>query len=213
MLELDHLVIAATDLDAGEAWLSERLGVPLTTGGQHPGWGTHNRLLQLGGGTYLELIAIDPAQPEPAAPRPFRLDERPLRERLAQSPQLVHWIVRTDDLDGTLAGLNYDPGPVASMTRGALRWRITVPADGRPAAGGLLPTVIRWDVDAHPSSRLPDTGVRLEGLEVRAPAAILAQRPAVTAAVPLRWVESGEPGLSATLRTPLGTVVIASHCA
>jgi hypothetical protein len=210
MLELDHLVIAATDLDSGEAWLSERLGVPLSSGGQHPGWGTHNRLLQLGGGTYLELIAIDPSQPAPALPRPFRLDERTLRERLAQSPQLVHWIVRTDDLDGTLAGLNYDPGPVSPMTRGALRWRITVPTDGRPAAGGLLPTVICWDVDTHPSSRLSDTGVRLEGLEVRAPAAVLAQRPAVTASVPLRWVESGEPGLSATLRTPRGTVVIRS---
>jgi hypothetical protein len=210
MLVLDHLVIAASDLDAGEAWLAERIGVPLSSGGQHPGWGTHNRLLQLGGGTYLELIAIDPSQPEPSAPRPFRLDERPLRERLAHSPQLVHWIVRTDELEGALAGLNYDPGPVAPMTRGALRWRITVPADGRPAAGGLLPTVIRWDVDTHPSERLPDTGVRIERFEVRAPAAVLAQRPAVTAGVPLRWIESGEPGLSATLRTPLGTVVIAS---
>ena len=82
MLELDHLVIAATDLDAGEPWLAERLGVPLVAGGQHVGWGTHNRLLGIGGGAYLELIAADPTQPAASVPRPFMLDDPALRARL-----------------------------------------------------------------------------------------------------------------------------------
>ena len=117
MLELDHIVVASADLDSGEAWLRERLGVALAPGGAHPGWGTHNRLLQLGGGTYLELIAPDPSQPDPTTPRPFLLDDPGMRARLARSPRLVHWIVRsTGDLDAALAALRYQPGTVCAMS-------------------------------------------------------------------------------------------------
>jgi hypothetical protein len=211
MLELDHLVVACLDLDAGEAWLRERLGVPLSPGGQHPGWGTHNRLLRLGGGVYLELIAPDPSQPDPKAPRPFMLDDEALRGRLRRRPHLVHWLVRADDLDRELRGLGYLPGTVTPMTRGALRWRITVPTGGRPAGDGLLPSVIQWDVPMteHPTARLPDAGVRLAGLAVRGPRAIVERRPKVTAPVPLEWVAArDDAGLSATLETPAGRATL-----
>jgi hypothetical protein len=214
VLELDHLVIAATDLDAGEAWLSARFGVPLVAGGQHVGWGTHNRLLGVGGGAYLELIAADPSQPAPAAPRPFMLDDPALRARLKHAPQLVHWLVRSDDLDTDLAALQYLTGPAKPMTRGALRWRITLPPGGRPPADGLLPTLIQWDVPAaeRPGMRLPDSGVRLSGFAVRGPRAVVERRPRVGAAIPIEWVESSdqdEPGsLRATFDTPRGTVTI-----
>lgn len=211
-LELDHLIVAATDLDSGEAWLRERLGVPLAPGGQHIGVGTHNRLLQLGRGVYLELIAADPTQPAPRRPRPFMLDDPAMQEQLAEGPRLVHWVVRAraGALEHALAALRYTPGPVTPMTRGALRWRITVPADGRPAAQGLLPTVIEWDVpaDAHPAARLPEAGVRLASFEVRAPAAVLGQRPEVSSPVPLHWTESAVAGLAAAFDTPRGRVAI-----
>jgi hypothetical protein len=211
MLELDHLVIAATDLDAGEAWLRERLGTALAPGGRHPGWGTHNRLLQLGGRVYLELIAVDPSAPAPAAPRPFGLDDPALRERLRQSPQLVHWLVRSSDLVADLAALDYPPGPVAAMTRGTLRWRITVPTDGRPAGAGLLPSVIAWDVPLpeQPPSRLPDVGVRLAGLAVHGPEAVIGRRPAVAAPVPIDWIIDTRSALAARFETPLGPVTLA----
>ena len=66
---LDHLVVAARDLETGAAWLEERLGARLSAGGRHADMGTHNRLLRLGERRYLELIAIDPAGPPPARPR------------------------------------------------------------------------------------------------------------------------------------------------
>ena len=210
MLELDHIVIACTDLDRGEAWLRERLGVPLAAGGRHVGWGTHNRVLQLGGGAYLELIAADPTQPEPASPRPFMLDEPAMRERLREAPALVHWLVRSDDLDRDLAALRYAPGPASAMTRGALRWRITLPADGRPAGDGLLPSVIAWDVPPgeRPAGRLPEAGVRLAGVSIEGPAATLERRPAVSAPFPIEWIEAATPRLRARLETPAGSVTI-----
>lgn len=212
--ELDHLVVAARSLDEGEAWLRERLGVPLQPGGQHPGWGTHNRLLQLGGGVYLELIAPDPSQSAPTRPRPFGLDTPELLHRLADAPQLVHWIVRTQDIDAAVRSLRYRCGPVTPMTRGTLRWRITVPVDGQPAGDGVLPTIIQWDTPSHPASLLPDQGVRLAGLRLSAPAAVLAMRPPVDAdAVTIEWVAAPAGGLCARVATALGDVLIGEPAA
>jgi len=212
MLELDHVVIAALDLDAGEAWLRARLGTSLAPGGQHVGWGTHNRLLRLDAGVYLELIAPDRSQPEPDAPRPFGLDDPAVRARLARSPALVHWLVRSTDPDTDLAALRYDPGPPRPMTRGALRWRITLRDDRAPPGGGLLPTVIAWDVpaDQHPAARLPEAGVRLRALSVAGPAEVLALRPEVASPVPIDWSRADAPALSLRLRAPAGDVTLGS---
>ena len=58
-MPLDHLMIAARTLDEGAAYVRERLGVEVLPGGRHETMGTHNRVLSLGGGVYLEVIAID----------------------------------------------------------------------------------------------------------------------------------------------------------
>lgn len=209
-IELDHLVVAATDLKSGEAWLAQRLGVPLSPGGQHEGRGTHNKLLQLGGGVYLELIAADPSQPEPSQPRSFMLDDPVMQSRLQRSPQLVHFLCRTDDMDAALASLQYLPGRPVPMTRGALRWRICASSGGRPPADGMLPTLIQWDVpaDQHPSARLPDAGVHLTHFTIRAAREVIDRRPAFSAPVPVDWEVSESPGLSARFQTPHGPVTI-----
>lgn len=65
----DHLAIAARTLDEGAAWLADRLGISPDPGGRHLQLGTHNRLLSLGQGEYLELIATDPDGQKPDFPR------------------------------------------------------------------------------------------------------------------------------------------------
>jgi hypothetical protein len=207
-LELDHLVVAATDLDSGQAWLAERLGATLAPGGQHTGVGTHNRLLQLGNRVYLELIASDPSQAEPARPRPFLLDDPGLKARLAIAPQLVHWVVRSNDLQADVAAATYQPGTIVNMTRGTLTWRLTVPRGGRPAGEGMLPSMIQWDLpdDQHPTARLPDVGVALAGLSIRAPQAVLTCLPKVSAPVTIDSVESATSTLVATFNCPRGRV-------
>lgn len=209
---LDHLVVASGSLGAGSAWLEERLGVALQPGGRHLGWGTHNRLLNLEGGTYLELIAPDPKQPPPAAPRPFGLDRPDLRARICQRPRLIHYVLRTPRLQEALARIGYDPGPVSAMARGDLRWRITLPASGDPAAGGLLPTLIQWDVDLatrHPASVLPMRAVRLQALRIDAPPAVAALLAGLDDDPRVRVsTAEGGGGLRAELATPNGLVVL-----
>ena len=214
-IELDHLVVAAASLEEGSQWLQERLGVPLQPGGRHAGWGTHNRLLQLGAGTYLELIAPDPEQPAPSGARPFGLDSPELQALLAKRPRLVHFVVRTARLQDAANAIGYDPGPVTRMSRGALSWQITVPTDGRPAGGGLLPTLIQWDVDVealHPSRVLNASGVHLVELRITLPGDLrlllsgLERDPRVRLASP--GEDGARIGLSASLSTPLGRVRI-----
>ena len=208
MAAIDHLVVAALDLASGAQWLEEKLGAPLAPGGVHAAMGTHNRLLRLGARLYLELVAIDPAGATPARPRWFGLDEPTLQSRLAMRPRLIHWVARSDDLsrDATPAH-----GDILAMQRGDYRWRITVPADGRPPGDGLLPTLIQWDVPMHPADGLAESGctlMKLEGFHpVPATLAAALARLDLARDLALFPAEPGEPAqLVAYLKTPRGLV-------
>jgi hypothetical protein len=156
----DHLVIAAKTLDEGASWVERQLGVSPVPGGKHPTMGTHNRLLFIGPGRFLEVIAVDPEAPEPGRRRWFDLDDVAMRARLAKSPALIHWVERTDDIEAALRDYP-EIVEVLALQRGPYRWRIAVPPDGRRPGGGTLPTLIQWEGGLHPAGALPDTGVRL----------------------------------------------------
>jgi len=89
---LDHIVYGVLDLAKGVADLERRLGVRGLPGGRHPGRGTHNARLGLGGQSYLEIIARDPEQEPSPGPLPFAL------ERLTGA-RLVGWAMRVHGLD------------------------------------------------------------------------------------------------------------------
>jgi hypothetical protein len=164
-------VVAARTLEEGGAWVEARLGVAPVPGGKHAAMGTHNTLLALGRGQYLEVIAVDPAAPAPARPRWFGLDSNAMRTRLAAGPALIHWVVRTDDLEAALADYP-EPVEVLQFERGQFRWRMGVPPDGRIPGDGLWPTLIQWEEGPHPSETLPPSGCSL--LEFRTAGALAA---------------------------------------
>lgn len=164
-IAVDHLVVAATDLDAGAAWLEAHLGVPLAAGGKHAEMGTHNRLLKLGPRLYLELIAIDPAAPAPGRPRWFGLDDPALKEKVAERPHLIHWVARCEDIAAASNACPEPLGDILDLARGDFRWRITVPADGHLPGHGLVPSLIQWRASAHPADSLPERNCALMKLE------------------------------------------------
>lgn len=193
-MRLDHIAIACRALDEGAAWLRDRLGVAPEGGGRHPLMGTHNRLLSLGPGEYLELIAIDPHAPVPGRPRWFGLDG------FSGPPRVAGWVLRAPDGTPAPAGSAWE-----TARRGDLSWRITIAGSGRMGGNGVVPALIDWGAAPHPAERLTDHGLRLGGLQLSgdgaADAARLADDPRITAV-------SGPEGLSATILTPRGEVVL-----
>jgi hypothetical protein len=157
---LDHLVVAARSLEEGAAWVEARLAVKMANGGRHALMGTHNRLLRLDAGRYLEVIAIDPEAPGPRRPRWFELDSPSMKSRLAKGPALIHWVERTGDLEAAL-GDDRNNIEILELSRGPYRWRMGVPRDGRLPGGGTRPTLIQWEGGVHPWDGLPETGVSL----------------------------------------------------
>jgi hypothetical protein len=162
---LDHLVLVAPTLHAGAAWARAVLGADLRPGGWHDRMGTHNLLLGLGANAYLEVIAIDPAAPPPGRARWFGLDNL----ATDAEPPLAAWVARTDDVDAAAAASPEPLGAVEPMSRGALKWRLTVPPDGSLPLGGAGPLLIQWEAGAHPAAQLPDDGCELVGLTITHP--------------------------------------------
>lgn len=219
-LQLDHLVIAARTLEEGADFIAAKLGVEMTGGGAHPLMRTHNRLLNLWGGAYLEVIAIDPnaASVETARARLFALDDPALRLRLEAGPQLVHWVAgvnRPKSLARWQAQYPERIPAVVAMTRGGNAWGLTVPDDGafpawQGAGDGLLPSLIQWDTTLHPSESLPQTGIALKSLTGFHPRAhLISEQLAWLGVQHLMQVEvtAGAPVLVAEFELPDGSIV------
>lgn len=205
-VELDHLIIGGPRLEAVVAWVESVLGVEASGGGSHPGVGTHNALAGLAPDAYLELIAPDPHQPEPALPRWFGVDE--LKE-----PRLLTWSARTTDLEGareTAASAGLDLGAVGGGGRVRpdgvrLEWRVTDPRACR--FDGVLPFLMDWGDSEHPAAGLEPrcTLVALRGYHPR----VDLLRPAVDAlGLPIQLAQGPTPRLEAELQTPLGLVTL-----
>lgn len=224
LLRLDHLVISARTLDEGTQYVADTLGVAPAGGGAHPLMRTHNRLLNLWGGVYLEVIAIDPqaaasatAPADDSTPRArlFALDDPATQARLENGPYLSHWVARVERpkrLPVWQAQYPERIAPIVAMTRGDFSWGLSVPEDGAfPAwqgmGDGVLPSLIQWDTVRHPSAVLPGTGIALKVLKGAHPHAD-------TLAAQLQWLGAahlielqptdGAPALVAEFETPEG---------
>ena len=165
---LDHIVVGASSLEEGVHYLKEHLGVEIPKGGEHPLMGTHNHLMRLGRGVFLELIAVNPAAPAPARPRWYGLDDPFVRARLAEVPQLLTWVVNTPELEHHRAS-PFSFGEAVEVSRGDLRWLFGLPDDGRLLAGGMAPYLIQWLTQTHPADAVADLGCSLKGLEIHHP--------------------------------------------
>ncbi|WHZ09567.1 MAG: Riboflavin-specific deaminase [Burkholderiaceae bacterium] len=218
--QLDHLVVLADTLAQGTAWCDATLGISPGPGGQHPLFGTHNRLLAIAGErfvrAYLEVIAIDPDAGDPGRARWFDIDDERLRgEVRAHGPRLIHWVARVPDLAqaaAALAAQDIDCGERLQASRmtpsGLLEWQIVVRPDGRRPFDGCLPTLIQWGA-AHPADGMPASGLSLRALRLQHPDAARLQ--SALTRIGLQGVSvqaAATPELRAELLTPRGLVSI-----
>ena len=197
MIEFDHIAISGETLVEATEHVEAALGVSLQPGGEHAVFHTHNTLLGLEDGLYLEAIAINPNAPTPDRPRWFALDQ------FSGPARLTNWICRTQDLATTLDNIPHDLGAPVALQRGDLRWDMAVPASGHLPFDNCAPALIQWRTDLHPATRLTPSRVRLKRLTVRHPNA-----EDLRASLPLDddriTFETGPAGLHAAFDTPHG---------
>lgn len=162
--QLDHIVVAIRSLDEGIAQFERMTGVKPAIGGRHPGRGTENALVSLGGGSYLEILA-----PQPGAT--LATADEPLRGIATLT--IVDWAIAVPEVDAAVASLKASgfvtslPQPGARLTPSGERldWMTFGLPDLRTA-----PFFIRWSPNTrHPSTTTP-LGCTLARFEVHDPA-------------------------------------------
>jgi hypothetical protein len=208
---VDHLLLGAADLDQGIAWAEKRLGVKAAIGGVHPGVGTRNALLSLGGRQYLEIIAPDPAQINYS----FSVDVRKLAK-----PRLITWAAapaggRIDEVAALAKRAGCEvigprDGSRARPDGKLLKWKTMAVSNQLGAAGiELIPFFIEWTAESiHPSLDSPK-GCRLLSLELDHPnaAGVREMLGKLKLDVPVK--QSKEARLKALIDTPKGKLTLA----
>ena len=168
--QIDHIVVVAQTLEQGVAWCEATLGITPQPGGDHPQFGTHNRIFKIATPNfplaYFEIIAIkkiaaqsintmassqNNGKNEAQKNRWFDMDDAALQAAVAKEPRLVHFVANTDDIQAGRAALKavgIDRGAAAEASRptrkGRLEWKITVRDDGQRLFNGSLPSLIQW---------------------------------------------------------------------
>jgi hypothetical protein len=168
--QIDHIVVVAQTLEQGVAWCEATLGITPQPGGDHPQFGTHNRIFKIATPSfplaYFEIIAIKKVATQaintPAIARNnskievknsrwFDMDDAALQTAVAKEPRLVHFVANTDDIQAgraALKAIGIDRGAAVEASRptrkGRLEWKITVRDDGQRLFNGALPSLIQW---------------------------------------------------------------------
>ena len=195
---------AVAALDEGMEWAADTFGAPAAYGGEHVDLGTRNALLSLGS-TYLEIIAPDPTQSQ----------EGNAGAEFANltSGGLVTWAAE-GNLDAIAQALEsagvstQGPNRTQRKTKSGelLAWDLLFPI-GSPH-GGCLPFFIDWLECANPKDTNP-VGGEFRTLAITTP-------DADDLAGALRAIDldiavfAGPPGISVTIDSPRGEVVLAT---
>jgi hypothetical protein len=116
MLHLGHLTVTALTLEEEVAHVRRALGVVMPFDGAHPLMGTHNHLMRLGEGVFLEVIAPD-FDVTPKRRRWFALDDAAMRNSLERSPAARNLAIRAADLRLALAQIPGAAGESVCVTR------------------------------------------------------------------------------------------------
>jgi hypothetical protein len=203
---LDHILLGCSDLDRGIDFVEKHTGVRAAFGGVHPGRGTRNALLSLGEKHYLEIIALDPQQPN--APDHYGLQK-------LNEPRLVTWAAHPGDLTqfasrlsaASIAFEGPTPGSRKRPDGRLLQWKTLNLKDNQ---SGLLPFFIEWSGDTvHPSAEAP-AGCKILSFELAAPNDAEIKHLCTILNLDVTVAHSDKPQLRARIEGPGGKVLTLS---
>ena len=163
---IDHIVIGTANLISGTKILETKLSTKFSPGGVHIIMGTHNKLLKLQSNIYLEVIANNPNVSKPSRQRWFSLDESSIKEKIKKSPRLLCWVLEVDNIEDTVKKCGYNPGEILQLSRDELTWKVTVPSNGKLVENGVLPVLIEWPSNQHPSKKLNNSKVSINKISL-----------------------------------------------
>jgi hypothetical protein len=203
---VDHILLGAADLESAIAWVERKTGVKAEAGGSHPGAGTRNALISLGGRRYLEIIAPDPKQ----TAFNFQIDIRKLTE-----PRLITWAAATADIEAVAkkareAGYQiFGPrdGSRARPDGKVLQWK-TVGVMNKLGQEGVepVPFFIQWAAGSLHPSQDSAGGCELQSFVIGHPAAQEVIDTLKKFGIEARVKPSTKVTITASLKTPKGKV-------
>jgi len=154
-MRIDHVIYGTADLDAAAARFADEFGLAAARGGRHDGLGTHNRLVPLGDGCFIEFLGV--------ADRAEALGS-PLGAALCGAVErgdgLLGWAVGVEDLDGCARRLGT---PVSVVGRQGREARLT--GVNEALEEPYLPFFIERDADWYRPS-VPGASAGLSWIEV-----------------------------------------------
>ena len=163
---IDHIVIGTNNIISGSNILEKKLNVKFSPGGEHKIMGTHNKLLKLQSNIYLEVIANNPNADKLTRPRWFSLDENNIIEKINDTPRVLCWVLEVENIEDAVKNCGYNPGEILHLSRDSMNWKVTVPPDGKLIDNGILPILIEWNKDQHPSKKLSNSSVSLNKISL-----------------------------------------------
>ena len=163
-MKIDHFAVSGMKLEEATEYVESTLGYKMEKGGKHKLFGTHNNLLGLKDGLYIEAIAVDPAVKNLNFSRWFNLDN------FYGDPKLTNWICNCENIDQCILDFDVDVGDILKIKRDKLNWKMTVKNDGLLPFNNIFPAIIEWGYKTiHPTKSLPQVDCELFHLSIYHP--------------------------------------------
>lgn len=205
MLQIDHVILVAADLEVAAAKLLERHGLASIPGGRHPGHGTANRIVPLGD-SYLELMGfVDEAEAAASPMGRWALEHR------RPEPVPLALCLRTDDIAPIAAALGETPLAMDRVRTDGVRltWKLA----GLEGMLGTqsLPFFIQWEVapEDHPGAAVAPHRIDPKGIAQVVVGPVTGPLARIIAGVDGVRITRGHPGVHwVAIATDRGRIVL-----
>lgn len=202
-VQIDHIILGIDDLERGVAEFEAKTGVRPVFGGVHPGRGTHNALASLGGGTYIEILAPNPAEARAGAMTAG------LATMTALTP--IGWALAATDLADVKRRAEAGGVTTTQVMSGArnlpdgsrLEWMtigVTAPAHD------WAPFFIQWGDPALQPARTAPAGCTLESVALADPIPDALRTLFGAVGFEMTVAQAGQARMTITLQCPKGRV-------